>query len=514
MQMIRKSNPNTFHKPALPRIPSRGTSPGHVGNRVATARLLSAVSLLLASLLVAGCRITAPQPAPAIAERRESTLRPDANEGPGGSAPLPELAEIATLDDLLRYAVRHSPALEAAFNEWRAATKRIPQARSLPDPQFSFGYVISQIDTRRSPRGETYRISQMFPWFGILSLRGGIAVEEALAAGQRYEAERWNLLSRVTDAYYESYYLERSIAIVQSNLELTRHLEQVARARFRADGAQQDVIRAQVELGRLADRLRSLEDLRGPIRAALNAALGRPAEAQLPPPLPENSTVAPPVTVRADEAWIVEALETNPELQALRHQVAARQEGVRLARRERFPDLMLGVEYGRNADARMAMMDGGGTDMLMGMVSIDLPIWTRRYSAAIEEAEARFESSHRQLEQRRFQIESDLKRALYAFRDAERKIDLYGDTLLPLGQQSYRVTEAAYRAADPQTTYLDLIDAQRVLLEFELSFERARADRVQRQADIERLLGRSLHDPAAGERLDDRDSPDHSPSLE
>jgi outer membrane protein, heavy metal efflux system len=403
------------------------------------------------------------------------------------------LPEAATLDDYLHFAVRHSPSLEAAFNEWRAALERVPQARSLPDPQLSFGYVVSQIDDRSSPRGETYRLSQMFPWFGKLRLRGGIALEEALAAEQRFEAERWNLFNRVAQAYYEFYYLDRSIDIVQSNLELARHLEQVARARFRADAPQQDVIRAQVELGRIDDRLRNLEDLRGPVRAALNAALGRPAEAQLPPPPRTDELIIEPMPALAPDAeWIALARETSPELQALRHRLAGRQDGIALARRNRFPDVMLGVEYGRNADARMAMMDGGGTDMLMGMVSINLPIWFGKYGAAINEAEALFESSRQQLDNRQLQIESELKRALYAFRDAERKADLYGNTLLPLARQSLRVTEASYRAGDAQASFLDLIDSQRVLLEFELALERARTERFQRLAEIERLMGRSL----------------------
>jgi outer membrane protein, heavy metal efflux system len=404
-----------------------------------------------------------------------------------------ELPEEAKLDDYLHYSFQHSPALQAAFNEWKAAVERIPQARSLPDPQLSFGYTVSQIDNRRDPRGENYRLSQMFPWFGKLRLRGEIALEEALAAEQQFEAERWNLFNRVSQAYYEYYYLDRSIDIVQSNLDLARHLEEVARTRFRAEGPQQDVVRAQVELGRLDDRLRNLEDLRGPVRGALNVALGRSAEARLPPPPRTDELIIEPMPGLARDAeWIAVAGEASPELQALRHRLAGRQEGISLARRNRFPDVMLGVEYARNADARMARMDGGGTDMLMGMVVINLPIWNGKYSAAINEADALFESSRQQLDHRRLQIESDLKQALYVFRDSERKIDLYGNTLIPLTRQSLRVAEASYRAGDPQTAFLDLVDSQRVLLEFELALERARTDRFQRLSEIERLLGRSV----------------------
>jgi outer membrane protein, heavy metal efflux system len=473
--------------------PQRDQSGEGARSQTVRRRLLAVALLPAAIFLAAGCS-TGRERNQMAAERWQPAQPNRSHAGTPAPVLSRELPENASLDDYLHYAVRHSPALAAAFNDWRAAVERIPQARSLPDPQLSFGYVVSQIDARRTPRGENYRLSQMFPWFGTLRLRGDIASEEALAAERQFEAERWNLFHRVSHSYYEYYFLERSIDIVRSNLELARHLEGVARARFRADGAQQDVLRAQVELGRMDDRLRNVEDLRGPVRAALNAALGRPAQAQLPPPPPTDELRIEPIpALERDAEWIALARETSPELQALRHRLAGRQDRIDLARRDRFPDVMLGVEYGRNADARMAMMDGGGTDMLMGMVSINVPIWFRKYSAAIHEAEALHESSRRQLENRELQLESELKRALYAFRDAERKVDLYAHTLLPLTRQSLRVTESSYRTGEAQGGFLDLVDSQRVLLEFELALERARTDRFQRLAEIERLLGRSMN---------------------
>ena len=80
--------------------------------------------------------------------------------------------------------------------------------------------------------------------------------------------------------------------------------------------------------------------------------------------------------------------------------------------------------------------------------------------------------------------------ALYHFRDAGRKIDLYRDTLIPKAEQSLNVTQQAFSAG--QADFLDLIDTQRVLLEFKLSYERALAHRAQRLAEIEKLVGEDV----------------------
>ena len=78
----------------------------------------------------------------------------------------------------------------------------------------------------------------------------------------------------------------------------------------------------------------------------------------------------------------------------------------------------------------------------------------------------------------------------YQFRDAGRKIDLYRDTLLPKASQSLKATEAAYRAG--KGSFIDLVDAERIILEFELSYERALTDHGQRLGRLEMLIGRDL----------------------
>jgi outer membrane protein TolC len=92
--------------------------------------------------------------------------------------------------------------------------------------------------------------------------------------------------------------------------------------------------------------------------------------------------------------------------------------------------------------------------------------------------------------QRENALAARVQGVLFDYRDAERKIGLYGDTLIPKARQSLRATEAAFRSAS--ASFLDLVDAQRSLLDFELSYERALADRAQRLAELEMLVGRSI----------------------
>lgn len=487
---------------------------------------LRAGLLITASVVAAGCAAPVAYGGSDRGTPVESPSLPAAHPGSDRASSYAPVRHVqrslpdgATLDDYIRYAMQNSPALEAAFYRWRAAMERVPQARSLPDPELGFALVLDQVDRDAEYMGERYSISQMFPWFGKLSLRGDIAFENAQAEAQRFEAARLELVDRVTRAWFEYAWLHEAGTTARENLALLARLESVARSLYRTGTVSQaDVNRAQVELGRLDDQARSLEDMLGPAAAELNAALGRPAHARLPASLPPPSRQAvADLPERADEDWLTLARQNNPVLAASRHSVTREQHAIELARKEYYPDFRLGVEYARDGSARMAMMDGGGADMVAGMISFNIPIRRGRIDAGVREAEARRNAATRDVLDQELSLDASLKGALFTYRDSRRRLQLYGGTLVPKARQSMASAEAAYRVGD--ASFSDLIDAQRVLLEFELAHERAAADRGKALARIRVLVGAGddagNYEPAQRKatqpHISDRPAPDTGP---
>ena len=428
-------------------------------------------------------------PTPATAPARSPIAR-GPTAAPAGLAGGAELPTEPALADYLRYAALHdrNQGLEAAFNRWRAAVARVPQVKALPDPRFTYRYFIEQVETRVGAQGQSFGLSQTFPWFGKLAVRGDAAAAAARAEHQRYQARKLALFHDVKRAYYEYYYLAQAISVTEENVRLLKLLEGVARARYRADaGSHPDVIRAQVELGKLDDRLRALRELRGPITARLNAAMNRPIGAPLPWP-----KAVPPRPVAVTEgrllAWLAEG---NPELRAMDAEIARDEQRLALARKEYYPDITVGVDYIDTATTVGAAHPGDdGKDPVVATVSVNLPVWRDRLDAGVREARHRHLAALHEKAQKANALAADLKMALYRFRDADRKLALYRDILLPKARESFKVTRAAYRAGTAGFT--DLIDAQRILLEFDLAAERALADRAGHLARLEMLVGREI----------------------
>jgi len=455
-----------------------------------TRRKLLVSALVAAGLIQTGC---ATRPGPVRLHPAEpGVAQPVPPAAPDPSAKLPDPSRSADLGDLLAYAALNNPGLEAAFNRWKAAMERVPQVKALPDPRFSYRYYVSEVETRVGAMRQGFGLSQTFPWLGKLELRGDAAGEAAKVEEQRFEAARLKLFYEVKDAYCEYYFLRRSISIVRENLQLVGHMEQVARTRYKAAAASHpDVIRAQLELGKLEDRLKSLQDLRRPIMARLNAALNRPAGAELPWP-----TEIPyrPASFTDEQilAWLG---ESSPELKAMDAEIAAARHRTDLAKKEYFPDVTIGVDYTNVANSTSGRHPGDdGQDIVAVMASVNLPIWYDKLAAGVREARYRQWAASLARRQRANDLAAQAKLVLYRLRDAERKIDLYRDTLVPKATEAVRTSESAFRSG--KAGFTDLIDAQRAMLEFELAAERASADRAQRLAELETLVGRELTAPA------------------
>lgn len=266
-----------------------------------------------------------------------------------------------------------------------------------------------------------------------------------------------------------------------------KYLEKIATARYTAGSAKHsDIIRPQIELGKLEDRLNSLSDLKRPLTARLNALLDRPADSEIafPASIPVMTITEP------DETLYTELRESNPKL-AYWETVAAKEEaGKGLAERNYYPDFTFGVDVTEVDDARNPGVTGDGQNPVMASMSFNIPIWINSREAAVDESRAKILAAKRSRIGLERKLKADLELALYKYRDAGRKIGLYRDTLVPKAEQALGVVMEAFMTG--RGTSLDLIDAEKTLLEYQLAYYRALTDQAQRLAEIETLVGREL----------------------
>ena len=442
---------------------------------------------MVAALAVAGCTSPLQKEARAEWERVALEATEPTEGGPAPTAPAATTPTASDLADYLRIAALNNPGLKAAFERWKAAIERVPQVRALPDPKFTYGYFVQEVETRVGPQKHRVGVMQAFPWLSKLRLRGDVAAREARVHGHLYDAEKLRLFYQVRKVYHDYAYLGRSIAIVGESMDLLRNLEAVVRARYAAGAASHpNLIQTQVELGKLEDRLKSLQALQPALVAQLNAVLGR--DITTPVPWPKgHPTDHPPLPV----ADLIAALaQENPERHAARERIRTAEAGADLAAKTGYPDFALGLTT-IQTDSRNDMdVDDNGKDPVLLTLDVTLPIWRDKNRAAEREAAARLAAAKHTHANRTLNLSAELRVALYHYDDARRKVNLFRDTLVPKSEEGLKATQTAFAAGKGR--FLDIIDAERTLLEFRLLTERALANQAIRLAELERLAGREL----------------------
>ena len=421
-----------------------------------------------------------------------------------GGAFASTVPETQNLRSLVDYALANNPEVNVARERHIGALARVPQAMALPEPKLTYRYFVNEVETRVGPQEHGIGLSQTLPWFGKRGLQGDAATETARAAQEGIASIQNTVIAEVANAYYELFYLGRSIEIIRGNRDLVLHLERVARARYGAGAATHaDVIRAQVELGIIENRLGSLKDRRAPLFARLNALLNRPTTEIFD--LPSILTFEP--VNYTDDELLAKVSRHNPDLRATSFEIEAAHRQRERANKNYLPDITLGLDYIATGDARMPGVQDSGDDALSATIGFTLPIWRSKYDAGVKEADAILRQQQFKRDQQLNTFHAETVTALFKLRDAQRQIDLYEKTLLPKANESLVATQRAYSTG--AAPFADTIDAQRMLLNFELSFARAITDHHQARIVLEKLTGQSLTNQSAMNRPVQREESAH-----
>lgn len=407
-----------------------------------------------------------------------------AQERPAASPPPVKLA------DLVAEAERNHPSIQAAARMVDAKRARIAQARALPDPQLSVGYMgdFAPFKTQRNDPASyrTLGVMQELPYPGKRNLRGRIAAKEADAEIPNVEAARRRVRAEVKVAYYELWGVGKAIEITGKNKELLEKLARIAEERYKlGKGLQQDVLRAQVEVTRIRQRQTLLELRRRTLEAQIASLLLRPADTPLGPLPAEIAKSGLPYSF---EELIGKGIESSPEIRRQEELIEQSRLAADLARKEFYPDFSVSWDY-QNRTSGMPEMYGLRFTM-------NLPIFNkgRRY-AAVNEASETQASARQMREAVRTVLMFQVKEQFLAARASEELLTLYLKALVPQSALTLESSLAAYQVGS--LDFLSLITNFISVLDYETSYYEELARYQQALARLEELTGIEL-DGASG----------------
>lgn len=414
-------------------------------------------------------------PLPAL-EQPETIVAPDAQQ----HVPPQPVEHYAAL------AAASHPRIQAARARVAAASQRVPQARALEDPalvnQF-WPIPESGLQTADGRAVNDLSISQDYPWPEKRSARAAIAARETQIAVAQLSQTILEIEEAVRLAYYELWFADRAIAIVEKNRQVGSELITIAEARNRAGGSQQDILRAQLQLDAIDERLIELRQQKAVAQADLAALIQQPAMENIEP---TDSIDIADVPTQLD-ALFQAAQQCNPRLQERLAAISRDRQQLRLANLGRYPDFMLGAGWMSMTTDDAISQVATGTDNVSFMVGMTLPIWRGRIDASIREASAELTAASREHDGAQNDVIRQLRRLREQALAAEQQLRLYEERILPRSERTLRLSSADY--VGQLVGFAEVADSFTELLLFQLQAARARATLAGTLAQIDRVVG-------------------------
>ena len=395
------------------------------------------------------------------------------------------------LGDLYGALPSASPRIAAAAALARAAEARVAPARTLPDPQLQLGLMNRELPGLglSDPLGmNQIQLIQMFPIAGKLGLAGRAAAERATAQQARAAEVGWDVRARAAMGFYDLYQMDRSIGVARETLRLLQDIAKVAETMYGVgQGRQVDVLRAQVEIARMQEEILRMEAGRAAALARVNALLARGPDSVLGLPI---LPLFPDSLVPLD-SLVAEAETHRPMVRAGEAEVRSAEATARGARREIWPDLEVGVQYGQRP------MAGGGTDRMVSlMLGVNLPVFAgNRQFAMRRETEAMRTMARADLDEMRAETRGRVGELYAAVERARRLGELYRTTILPQAETTVQSAQSSYRTG--AVDFMTLLDDQMTVNRYRQDLIALDAERGTALAELEMLLGRELFDPAS-----------------
>jgi len=392
------------------------------------------------------------------------------------------------INELLQEALENNPGLQSFRFREQAAEQRIEQVQAWEAPVLRYRYNPMAVTAfnQTTGRGEGVRytntnfadLAQTIPFPGKIQAK--TAVEEARVKVNSDQTEQieLELSAQLKTSYFDLWLIQQKIEVNRELQALIGDFIESARQLYEVERIGLDpILSAETEQAKLRTEERTLQNEYHKQLAVLNQLLFREPDTPL-----GRITRLPSETYSFDFAEIEQQMLTRrPDLNALRNGIEMNEAEIRLAQKNYYPDITVGVSY---MDMPFA------NDRFGGMVSVKVPIapWAKSgVSKKIREAEFQKKSRQQALENEQSLAKAELRTA---FLDLETQLDvvrLYREEVIPKAEETTESALTAFTAG--RINYLNVLDSFRALEQFRVEYYSAQANYHKTVAELEKQAG-------------------------
>ncbi len=364
---------------------------------------------------------------------------------------------------LIEEARTNHPSLKANQAQIKASKADVAAVRVWETPSATVGGMIASRSRRKEDGDVMIGVEQMLPLFGKAQSNRRLA-EAKVTQSEIEHDERFQVLRKNM--------AQAAVRLGLADAELTLGEEDVSWFGATVDGviqryasgvgaSQSEVLRMRAELARRKDQIVTLGNQRKVAAALLNRWVGRPIESDWP----VLSFPAKMPKVTYSESLVGMAVRFEPKLKLLRQLTNTAHHQVESVRRQRRPDVSLGVES-RSFSGNGSMREGAV------IVKFTMPwVHKEKFEQEIEREKARQEAVGHELESSTLEVREEIRLLTLRIDDGRREAEVYRHQVIPHAEQALESALIGYQTH--REGLRDVLEARRLLVEARLMVLRA-----------------------------------------
>ena len=399
-------------------------------------------------------------------------------------------AQTADLDSLINKAIKVSPKLSMLRAKRNVAENKIPQNSNLPNPMLLLGLMnlpTNSFSFNQEPMTQkVIGLQQTIPFPGKLSAMEDAAAIDTLIIDKEIEDATNEIRKDVSEKYYSLSFFRKSLMYAKENKNLLGKISEVVGTKYSVSTAsQQNLIKVQLEITNISDKIEDLKSKEGSTLSSLNALLLQDADTPIAAEI-FDSIKTIDITVKQLDSL---AKAYRPFLKGIQLSQEKGKLKQNVAEKNYLPNFTLGVQYGQRDMLQKTGMTQA--DFLSFSVGISLPVnYGGKISSEVDEAVSMQDLYSQQYYQAFQYLDGVFGTDVTDLNSLKNRINLFETALLPQAQQNLSSALSSYQVN--QVDFINVIDAQNQLYMIETNLYKLKTDYLKKISELEFLTGTSL----------------------
>jgi outer membrane protein TolC len=391
------------------------------------------------------------------------------------------------LDSLIQQAVVLSPRIKMLEAKRKAAYHKIYQNSNLPDPTLVLGVLnlpTNSFSFNQEPMTQKIvGLKQTFPFPGKLSSIEDAAAIDTNIVQQELKDAINEIRKNVTTKYYNLSYIRKALLYSKESKKLLEQISQVVSTKYTVSSAsQQNLIKVQLEITNLSEKIEDLNSKEASLLAELNALFLKDFKSEIQTEYFDNINYLKLSVNQLDSLSRI----YRPFLKGIEFAEMKAQLSQNVAEKDFYPEFNLGLQY--SFRDKIAATDTPLNDFFSFVLGISLPLnYGGKVTSKVEEFISMQNFYNDQYNLALQNLYSNFGSTVSQLESLEERVRLFEEGLLPQAQQNFSSALASYQVNE--VDFINVIDAQDQLFKIETNLYRLKTDYLVQVAELEFLVG-------------------------